>query len=483
MSARQLLRGFSLLAATMVLTQVLGFAALAVAARRLGAEHLGTATFALGLAAYFNIPANFGLAIRGTGEIAASPDERRRVAGEVLAARAAMGLGSALLLVVLTPVLAVDATTRVVIPLAALMIAVEVLAGEWILLGLQRPGRVAACRLLGQAVYAVLVVAALPSGASGARAFVLLSVVSIGLMAVTSLAFAVHEIGRPALRAAASDQARRMRASAPFGFGVVMVQGYLGCGIVLLAYLEGAAAAGEYGVAQKLPLALLGISGYWASTLYAHAARMLREDRERLRRDVDRFTTYALALALALAAAALPMGHDLMGRLFGPEFATAGGAFALLTAAAALSIVTVNYGSVLNAAGQERRYAAIVGAGAVLCVALTLVLVPAAGPAGAAGAVLVAEAAILVLMLRRYARVLGRPRVDAASAGRAVVCTATMLAVLALAGPQLDVLAQVAVAVAAYASAAVGLALLGRGRRVPAALPAVVLTHDRGPVA
>ena len=136
MSARKLVSGFALLMAATLLTQVFGFAALAIAARRLGPEHLGAATFVLTLAIYIGIPANFGLTVLAMREIAAEPERRRAVIGEVLTLRALLGAAGAGMFIALAPVLAADDETRELIPLAALALAADVISGEWVLMGL-----------------------------------------------------------------------------------------------------------------------------------------------------------------------------------------------------------------------------------------------------------------------------------------------------------------------------------------------------------
>jgi O-antigen/teichoic acid export membrane protein len=460
-SARKLVSGFALLMAATLLTQVIGFAALAVAARRLGPEHLGAATFVLTLAIYIGIPANFGLTVLAMREIAAEPERRRIVIGEVLTLRALLGAAGAGVFIALAPVLAADDETRELIPLAALALAADVITGEWVLMALGRPAPVALARLLGQGIYGVLVVVALGEGEEGARLFVLLSALSILIVALVTLGFAVRELGLPAARLSLAASRRRLLASAPFGWGAIMLQVYLGSGMVLLGYLGTAASVGEYAVAQKIPAALLGLVGLWAVTLYAHSARMIGPEPDRLRRHVDSVVGLSVAVALPLAIGGSLCGEDLMVRLFGTEYGSAGTPFALLIWALAIAAVNVHFGAVLGAAGDERRYAANIAVGSVVCIVLGFALTASLEATGPAIGVIAAELTILVLMGGRYLSVVGPVAIDWRQLAATIAATGLMSAALVLLD-DLDVLLRILAATTVFALAAAALGIVPR---------------------
>ena len=461
MSARKLAGGFALLTAATLLTQVIGFAALAVAARRLGPEHLGAATFVLTLAIYIGIPANFGLTLLATREIAAEPERRRAVIGEVLALRALLGVAGAGMFIALAPVLATDDETRELIPLAALALAADVITAEWALMGLGRSAPVALARLLGQGIYGVLVVVALGEGEDGARLFVLLSALSILIVALVTLGFAVRELGLPAASLSLAAARRRLRASAPFGWGAIMLQVYLGSGMILLGYLGTSASVGEYAVAQKIPAALLTLVGLWAVTLYAHSAQMIGTEPDRLRRHVDSVVGFSVAIALPLGIGGSLCGEDLMVRLFGTEYGAAGTPFALLIWALSIAAVNVHFGAVLGAAGDERRYAVNIAVGSVVCIAIGWALTSFLEASGPAIGVIAAELTILVLMGGRYHSVIGPVAVDWRHLAATIAATGLMSATLVLLG-DLDVVLRILAGTAVFALAATVLGIVPR---------------------
>ncbi|PZS36498.1 MAG: hypothetical protein DLM61_00110, partial [Pseudonocardiales bacterium] len=157
MPVRRLLGGFSALAGTMLVTQAIGFAALALASRELGPNYLGAANFATNITIYFAIPANFGLALLGMRDIAREPERAREIAGQILTLRLGIAIASAGTLAATAPLIAPNANTQALLPLAALAIPLDALSAEWVLLGCERRVATALARLAGQALYAVLI--------------------------------------------------------------------------------------------------------------------------------------------------------------------------------------------------------------------------------------------------------------------------------------------------------------------------------------
>jgi O-antigen/teichoic acid export membrane protein len=128
--------------------------------------------------------------------------------------------------------------------------------------------------------------------------------------------------------------------------------------------------------------------------------------------------------------------------LFGARFRAAGTPFVLLICVVAIVIVSMNFGNVLLATGDERRYAVGVTTGAVVNVLLNLVLIPAYGTTGAAVATIAAESAVMVYMLVRFTRVLGPVRLEWGRIGRSAVASGIMAAVLLAIGDSVGALAR-----------------------------------------
>ncbi len=461
MSANRLLRGFAVLAVLTLLTQAIGFVAVAVAARRLGPTDLGAANFAIGVAVYFGIPANFGFTIMGIRDIAREPERAREIAAEILGIRLVLGAALTLLMLLLTPVLTLDAKTSEALPIAAATILVSGVGTEWILLGRQQALLVGLGRLLGQATYAGAIVLFLSGGTHGAALFCWFTVLSILVTAGLNQAGVWRVIGAPRVILDRKRLVTRAKQALPFGVAVIAVQIYFSIDSVMLGFFEGSAAVGEYTVAYKIPLALYGVLNLWSASLYPQSARLVEEQPEVLRSQVDVFTTLGIGLALPLAAGATVLGPELIVTLFGNGYEPAGTPFVLLTWALAIAVVTVSFGAALAAGGDERRYAWGVSLGALLNILVNLWAIPAFGTTGAAWATVASEALVVVYMVRRYRIVVGAVTLRWDRLTRAVLATAVMVGVLVALPDAVPVLVSLTLGGVVYVAAAI---LLGAVR-------------------
>ena len=458
----RVVRGFLLLAAARIGTQVIGFAVLAIAARELGPGNLGSFQFAVSAAAYFAIPVNVGLTLTGVRDIARDPSRAREVAGEVLALQAVLAALSYGALVALTPVLAADSGSRLLMPIAGLAFVVNALSLDWVLQSLGHMGRVALSRFAGQAVFGALAPLLLVGGIAGAERLAWMTVLGLAVAAAACTALALRAAGTPRFTLDARRMRRRLTTSVPIGFAFVMIQVYYSIDSVMLGYLRETADVGQYAVAYRIPLALTALAGLWVQALYPHAAALFERDRDELRRQVGRFASMAIVLVLPLGVGATAVGHDLMPVLFGGAYDEAGTPFVLLVWAAALILVSVNFANVLLAVGDDRRYALGVTLGAVLNVALNLVLIPEHGTTGAAVATIAAEALVFAYMLVRFRSVIGPVALDRARLVRGVAAAAGLAAALAALSPLLGALALTAAGTAVWIVLALALGVFTR---------------------
>ncbi len=459
---RRTVTGFVALAAATLAVQVIGFFVLAVVARRLGDEGLGAFSFAIVLAGYFAIPANFGITALAVRELAQDPDRARPVAGEVLALQTALSLLPYLLLVVLAPLLAIDEDTRRLIPVVGLTFLLDTLSLQWVLYASQRFVVAAVARLAGTVVYAVLVVLLVQEGTDVLD----LGWIHIaGVVATTVLAAwsVLRAMGRPAFGADVRGLVRRFRAGIPLGVAGVMISVYYSADSLMLGWLEDTATVGQYAVAYKLPLAILAFAALWGSVLFPHFSALAERSPAELREQLGFFASLSLVGSLPLLAGAAIVGPDLVPELFGARFEPAGAPFVILMGAGALVLWTVNYGTAAVATGDERHYAVAVTLGALLNVLANLALIPAFGMEGAAAATLGAEVVVFVYVAVRLERRLGRAPLDLDRIARALAATAAMTAALLALPDALGPVAQVGIGLAVFVAIALPLRVVQVG--------------------
>jgi len=256
---------------------------------------------------------------------------------------------------------------------------------------------------------------------------------------------------------------RRFSTGVPLGIAAVMISVYYSLDSVMLGYLRTTEEVGQYAVAYRLPLALIGFAGLWSSVLFPHASALALRDPETLRGLLGFFSSVAVVVALPLGAGAILVGEDLIPLLFGAEFAAAGTPFVILAWAAVIVVVTISTGTVALAIGEERHYVIAVTAGAVANLLANLVLIPSFGMEGAAAATVGAEVIVFAVVWRRLQARLGGVPLEWSRIARAAAATVVMVPVVLALDGTLGPVGRVAAGALAYTVAAVALGAVHRG--------------------
>jgi O-antigen/teichoic acid export membrane protein len=217
---------------------------------------------------------------------------------------------------------------------------------------------------------------------TGSPAGALWGTVCASLVELTVCRFYV----RPALFTRASYPLRRLCGYAlPLIASALCLSLHSRLDLIMLRSLGGtSAAAGVYGVAQNLSLLPTLLSYAFAPALLSTLARALREDDEPGARELARLSMRAVVLLLPVAAITAGAAPELVGLIFGREFAESGVLLRpLIFGSLALLFVSVT-ASVLAAAGRE-RWTLHVAWPMLACAALGhALLIPSSGARGAA---------------------------------------------------------------------------------------------------
>jgi O-antigen/teichoic acid export membrane protein len=201
---------------------------------------------------------------------------------------------------------------------------------------------------------------------------------------------------------------RLLAQSWPLGLAILVSIAYTRLPTFLLDAWLGAAAVGQFGVAQRLvePAALIP-----AATMAAVFPAALREDAQRTRGGwpLRRRAAWWLAALGAIAAlVGVVAGNSLIAWLYGSLYAGAAAPFRILAATVVLTFVNYALTHYLVSFDRQRTLLAcnlaVFATAAVACA----VLVPRAGLAGAALAMTIAEMLLLILCLNALWRASGR---------------------------------------------------------------------------
>lgn len=430
---RRAVTGFVAMAAATLFAQVVGFFILAVIARRLGPQDLGSYSFALTLAGYFAIPANFGVGAYATRQLARDPSRVRSVLGDMIALQGALCVVPYLLLVALAPVLAADAESQTLIPIVGLTFTIEAASLGFVMFGFQRFGVMAFARAAGAVTFAVLVLLFVHDGDTVQLSWIHLC----GVLATTVVtAVAVLRLtGRPSFDIDVRRLARRFRAGVPLGVSAVMITIYYSIDALLLGYMKGTGTVGQYAVAYRIPMAILAFAALWGSVVFPHFSALADRSRVEMREQIGYFASLALVASLPLLAGAIVVGDQLIPGLFGDRYSPASTPFVVLMFAAALVPFSINWGTSAVALGDDRHQAYAVTLGAAVNLGVNLIVIPKYGMTGAAATTVAAEVVVFAYLIRRIEVLVGHPPLDLARISRAAVATLVMVLVLVLAVP------------------------------------------------
>jgi len=197
-----------------------------------------------------------------------------------------------------------------------------------------------------------------------------------------------------------------VRSGTPFilisAFGALNTQ----ADIVLLGILSGAEETGLYRVAHRLAssagfpyVALIMPLGPLVAELFAQG------DLAKMRYKTNMALGYAFTGALLISAVLIAFS-DFFLSLFGPEFGSAGPTLTILCLAQTLNSIVITTQLLLAMSHHEKLVARNLMAGAIVNVALNLILIPHFGLEGAASATLMSTLIFGFLQMRDAQRVL-----------------------------------------------------------------------------
>jgi O-antigen/teichoic acid export membrane protein len=406
--------------------QLIGFAVLAVVARRVGAANLGAYGWANNVIPYIVLPL-VGLTAVAQRNIAKDPVRAAEIAGGVLPTLVLYTVIVTLALFGLAPYVAPTPVAATILRILSLTVGFRLLTTDWWLGGLGEFKQLAVARFVGQVAYGVAAIFWLTGGLQGVYRYAWLNVLGFAVTFVLVGAWSVRRSGRPRVTSTARDARRGLIESMPLTTSMFMITIYYSADFVLLGFLATSSAVGQYVVAYKLPLALLGFASLWNGVVFTHAAT---EEPEQLRHQIGIWLTMTVVAMLPVCTGSMFVARGLIRAFFGAGYGSAALYFQLLMVSVAIALVNGVFAPVLLAIGHERAVARSVTIGAVVNLSLNVILIPAFGAAGAAIATIAAEAGVFAFIWRDVCKLIGVPAVVWSRVLAAVASAAAMAGVL-----------------------------------------------------
>ncbi|MCL5014517.1 MAG: flippase [Firmicutes bacterium] len=400
------LRRLGWLSASKVLQSLLSFVALSYLARVLGPGFFGILGFATQVVAYFVLASSLGIPTFIMREIAASGQPGKSI-GRAIPATLILAVLCYLLLIVGTSplLLHLSVMERAVVDIMGLQVLTNALSLSAALSGARLTNISAWASLIGTLLRVGLILLCIhhPSDLPELCALTILGAAATvawqwaGMTRLTSIEW----------RFSLSDFYHIIKQSLLLSASTVMTQIYGSTDIILLGWLVNMQVVGYYSAAYRIPLFLAGFSVIYGQILIPGATRLYLRNPGLLKQKLRSNLNYTAVAVIPIAVGGSVLAHPIVVAVYSGRFSPAATPMAILMWSWAIAFITLHYGQVLIAIGQEKIFAQGIFLGAVLNVLLNLWFIPPWGAAGSAIAITVTEFFILIFMGWKVCRILG----------------------------------------------------------------------------
>ena len=188
----------------------------------------------------------------------------------------------------------------------------------------------------------------------------------------------------------------------PLALSSVFVSIYYNLDSVMLSFWKTDEVVGWYNAAYKIIFLLLAFVTIFHSTIYPVLSRLIIQDPEKAKFLLKFSLKITIVLGMPIMVIISVLAAPIIKILFGAQFLGASLGLSVLIWTLFVSSLGIIYGNTLLAIGMRRRYAVIVGVGAITNVILNFMLIPSFSLVGAAVATVAAECAVLFLMYTHF---------------------------------------------------------------------------------
>jgi len=376
--------------------QALGFVLTAYLARVLGPAGFGVWIFATAVITYLGMIVESGADTWGMREISASVSRVRESLDAVIAFRLVVAAIAGTLLVVAAHAFVATPDRRVALTFGLLSIAAMALQSHWVLRSLDVNVPVAAASA-SQRIGVMLLAIALVRVPSDAPYVTLWQGLAELLTATALLGVVTVRAGAP-FRNIRTPLVRRVALESwPIGVSRLLRGATYTLTVATLARFWPDAAVGEYGVAYRIPMALLAVSTIFGGAVAPAVARACATSRTDAG-IVGSATLRLLAvLLLPLAVGGAVLARPVLTTVFSARYLGAVPFYQLLLATVVLASFSDLLRRVLHFSHRERDDLRCVATAVCLGVVLSVLLIPVFGSRGAVTVAVVVEVVLLVL--------------------------------------------------------------------------------------
>lgn len=401
----------ALLSSSQLLRTAIGFVFFLFLARRLGPGNYGKYMFAFALSEIFSILGDIGLHEYTIREFSRNKELlRERLAG-ILGLKTALSCTSALVMIVIVPLLGKDfATSMAVAAFAVAQIGYSWFYASTIAYSVRQDLHIQAFLwLLEKALFAMAGVAVLLAGRNFLAVALSNTLVQFG-GGVLGVWIAWRKYGPFRMALDLNRWRSYLKAALPFGLIVAFYLVYFRVDSVMISFFRGDDEVGLYSAAYNLISAMMFLPAGLVAALFPRLAGQYHHPGENLDQPFQRAGRWLLALSLPLAVGTSLISTELTQLLLGEKYLPAATALAVLAWTLPVWFITFLQGNLLTIIERQKAVATVGAVNMITNLGLNLIVIPRYGFTGAAVTTLLTEAVGLAQMFWLLRRNISLPR-------------------------------------------------------------------------
>ena len=397
-TARRIAKNTAVLLVSQAIGKILHFILAIFVARYLGVALFGKYAFAISFTILFSVLTDMGLNILITREMARDKSKANTYLGSALIIKSILGLLTFIIIITLINLMNYPSDTITAVCIAAFALMLNALAStlattyqafekmEYIaminvLVRFLALGLTLLVIFLGYGLYAIMIV------------YLFQSIVSLTLNAF----IVPKKFVKPNFILDRKLGFNLLKTAIPMGLAGIFVTIYYRIDTVMLSFMKGDAVVGWYNAAYNLIFGLMFIQGSFNTAIFPVLSQLHVTSTNSFRMVYERSFKFLFCIGLPIAVGTTLLAKRIILLLYGKEYSNAAGALQILIWALAFIFINGLLSGILIATNRQKQNAYIVGGGAVLNIALNVLLIPALSYKGAAVATVTSELFFFVI--------------------------------------------------------------------------------------
>lgn len=406
--SQRVLRNFGSLVALQAGTYLMPLLLVPYQVRVLGLGPFGTWMFAMAFVIMARVCVNYGFDLTATRHVAAqakdNPTQISELLADVTAARLVIWIGTLGILLGLSLCVGQLAGIRLLLVAACFILLGEALFPVWLFQGMETMGAITVLRLGSKLTNLILVVALVKGPDDLLLIPVLEAATSLG-MGVASLMLARNRFGLHLVRPQIARIRTQLVEGAHLFLATLAAQFYTTVNMILLGLLVGPAAVGAYSLAEKIYSALRGLLGPFVQAIFPAMARLHNTSQQEFAHNYRNVLLYLMPLLVLIGLTLFFSASRLVKLASGSDDGETVRALQLFAASFPFAVGSF-LSPMLVVRGHSEKLMRITIIGALLGLALSLLLANEYGVTGAVTAFLIVQVfnSIALVLANRSSR-------------------------------------------------------------------------------